>query len=117
MLAWLSAGCVLALSPPAAAVDSRGPRSCNEWQQHRGDALRGYSLNAEIIETWLVGYFSGVVAGSGMDFLVGTRNPILFAMADDLCKRYPQADLAFIGTAIARELMQEKGIVNIPTLP
>jgi hypothetical protein len=117
VLAWLAGAWLLALTLPGSAVDSRGARSCYEWQKHRAEATEGYPLDADIIQTWLVGYFSGVVAGAGMDFLVGTKNPRLFEMADVLCQRHPQADLAFIGTAIARELMQEKNIVNRPTLP
>lgn len=116
-LAWLVGTCLLALSVPAAAFDSRGARSCEEWQQRRLEAIEGHKLDAGIIQTWLVGYLSGLVAGSGMDFLVGTKNPLLFSMADELCQRYPQADLAFVGTAIARDLMQQKSIVNVPTLP
>lgn len=108
---------LLASTLAATAVDSRGARSCWEWQQHRLEAGEGYTLDAEIIQTWLVGYLSGLVAGSGMDFLVGTSNPVLYRRADALCKSYPQVDLAFVGTAIARELMREKGIVNVPTLP
>lgn len=114
---WLVGACLLGLSLPAAAFDSRGARSCSDWTQHRLEAVDGHTLNSEISQTWLVGYLSGMVAGSGMDFLVGTKNPVLFSMADDLCGKYPQADLAFIGTAIARELMKEKNIVNRPTLP
>lgn len=105
------------MSLPGVAVDSRGARSCDEWQQQRQEAVEGHSLDADINQTWLVGYLSGLVAGSGMDFLAGTKNPTLFRMADDLCKRHPQADLGFIGTAIGRELMQEKRILNVPTLP
>lgn len=116
-LSWLAGACLFALSLPGVAVDSRGARSCAKWQEQRQEAIEGYALDSEIIQTWLVGYFSGLVAGSGMDFLVGTKNSVLFGMADDLCKKYPQADLAFIGTAIARELMQQKAIVNVPTLP
>jgi hypothetical protein len=113
----LAGACLLGSSLSAAAFDSRGARSCGDWTQHRLDAVGGHKLNSDISQTWLVGYLSGMVAGSGMDFLTGTKNPVLFGMADDLCRKYPQADLAFIGTAIARELMQEKDIVNLPTLP
>ncbi|MCX7173377.1 MAG: hypothetical protein NT159_05525 [Proteobacteria bacterium] len=117
MPTWLAGVCLLALSLPVAAVDSRGARSCNDWQQHRQEAIEGHTLNADFSQTWLVGYLSGLVAGSGMDFLVGTKNPVLYSMADELCRKHPEVDLAFIGTAIARDLMQEKRIVNVPTLP
>lgn len=113
----LAGACLIGSSLSAAAFDSRGARSCSDWTLHRLEAVGGHTLNSEISQTWLVGYLSGMVAGSGMDFLAGTKNPVLFSMANDLCGKYPQADLAFIGTAIARELMQEKNIVNLPTLP
>lgn len=117
LLAWLAGACLLGLSVPAGAFDSRGARPCSDWQQHRLEAIKGYALEADILQTWLVGYLSGMVAGSGMDFLVGSKNPTVFRMADDLCQRNPEADLAHIGTTIARELMQQKNIVNVPTLP
>jgi hypothetical protein len=73
-------------------------------------------MNAEIDQTWLVGYLSGVVAGSGMDFLIGTDNETIYAMVDDYCQANPQGQLAAAGTDLARGLMAKKGITNIPTL-
>jgi hypothetical protein len=99
------------------AYESRGARSCSGWQEFREDGRRGYSLNADVYETWLVGYLSGIVAGSGADFLVGTDNELVFPMVDVFCSANLQANLAEAGTSVARQLMQLKGIVHRPTLP
>ena len=68
-------------------------------------------------ETWLIGYLSGLVAGSGTDFLAGTNNESVFLMVDVYCGEILQMNLAAAGTSVARQLMQQKGIVNIPILP
>jgi len=116
-LAILLIGCaLLGTSALAAAVDSRGARSCAAWLEHRSAQPDGHALSSEIDQTWLVGYLSGVVAGSGMDFLIGTDNESIFLMVDDYCQANPLGQLAAAGTSIARELMVRKGIVNIPTL-
>lgn len=105
------------MSHLSSAYESRGARSCEGWQGFRQDQRRGYSLNAEIYETWLVGYLSGIVAGSGTDFLVGTTNESVFLMVDDFCSENLQTNLAASGTSVARQLMQLKGIIHMPTLP
>lgn len=101
----------------AAALDARGSRTCSAWLEHRQEAAEGHSQHAEVDETWLIGYLSGVVAGSGIDFLTGTDNVAIFSMSDVYCRANPLGHLATAGTALARELMQQKGIANVPTLP
>lgn len=114
----LLAGCCLpGLSHPSWGYEARGARSCDGWQEFRQDQRRGYSLNAEVYETWLVGYLSGIVAGSGADFLIGTDNVSVFLMVDDYCSENPRMNLAAAGTSAARRLMQLKNIVHMPTLP
>ena len=115
--ALLTGCCLLATSLPALGYESRGARSCSGWQESRLDQKAGFSLNAEIYETWLVGYLSGIVAGSGSDFLVGTDNEAVFLMVDEFCAANIRMNLAAAGTSVARQLMQQKGIVNMPTLP
>lgn len=109
--------CLLGTTQLAAAVEARGSRSCASWLEHRLEEAEGHTLHAEIDQTWLVGYLSGVVAGSGIDFLVGTDNLSIFSMVDNYCQANPLGHLAPAGTALARELMQQKGIANVPTLP
>lgn len=108
--AWLAASA-------AHAVESRGARSCAHWKEGRQAEPEGYSRIAEIDQTWLVGYMSGLVAGSGLDFLVGTDNPTLFALVDDYCGQTPAGNLATAGVAVARRLMQDKGLFYRGTMP
>lgn len=112
----LIAACLLDISGLAHALDARGSRPCTSWMEHRAEQIDGHAMNSEIEQTWMVGYLSGVVAGSGMDFLAGTDNETIFTMTDDYCRVNPASHLAMAGTAIARALMAQKGIVNIPTL-
>jgi hypothetical protein len=113
----LAGCCLLGASYSIPAYESRGARSCVAWQEYRRDGNAGYPKNAEVYETWLVGYLSGIVAGSGMDFLTGTDNESIFRMIDVFCSEYPMMNLAAAGTSVARDLMQQKGIVNHGTLP
>lgn len=114
----LLAACVmLAASPLGAAYESRGARSCAGWQQSNAEEQDGYPRNMEIYQTWLIGYLSGIVAGSGMDFLAGTQSEAAFVMVDAYCSEHSNMNLAGAGTHVARQLMQQKGIVNVPTLP
>jgi hypothetical protein len=114
----LLAGCLLlVVSHPVPAYESRGARSCAAWQEYRLDKIAGHPQNAEIYETWLVGYLSGIVAGSGTDFLAGTDNEAVFQMVDVYCGANLLMNLATAGTYVARDLMQQKGIVNRGTLP
>jgi hypothetical protein len=114
----LLVGCFLiGASHTVPAYESRGARSCAAWQEYRQAKTAGYPQNADVYETWLVGYLSGIVAGSGTDFLVGTDNESVFQMVDAYCSENLMMNLAAAGTFVARELMQRKGIVNRGTLP
>ena len=112
----LTLGCLL-ISQAGLAYESRGARTCVGWQQYRQDERAGYPLHSETYQTWLIGYLSGLVAGSGMDFLAGTDNELVFQMMDAYCSANPLMNLASAGTYVARDLMQRKGIVNRGTLP
>lgn len=117
---WLGAVLVglLLLAPGSAALsyESRGARACAAWNENRSDKSE-HPQPAEIYETWLIGYLSGIVAGSGMDFLAGSDNETVYLMVDAYCAKNQRMNLAAAGTSVARELMQQKGIVNQPTLP
>lgn len=113
----LAGCCLLATSHAALAYESRGARSCSGWQEYRQDERSGFPQTIEVYETWLIGYLSGIVAGSGTDFLVGTDNELVFQMVDAYCGANPQMNLAAAGTYVARQLMRQKGIVHMPTLP
>ncbi|MDD5249432.1 MAG: hypothetical protein PHY45_10625 [Rhodocyclaceae bacterium] len=114
----LLAGCSLAaLSHPASAFESRGARPCIGWQEFRQEERAGYTLQASIYQTWLVGYLSGLVAGSGVDFLAGTDNEKLFQMVDAFCSDNRQMNLDNAGIYVAKSLLQQKGIVYLGTRP
>lgn len=114
----LLVGCfLLGASYAVSAYESRGARSCTAWLEYRQDKGVGFTRNADVYETWLIGYLSGVVAGSGMDFLAGTDNESVFRMVDVYCGQDPMANLATAGTSVARDLMLRKRIVNQGTLP
>lgn len=113
---WLVIGWAVFISL-SHAVESRGARSCANWQDGRLAEKDAYSRIAEIDQTWLVGYMSGLVAGAGLDFFAGTDNPTLFAMVDDYCVATPTGNLATAGVAVARQLMLEKGMVYGGTRP
>lgn len=99
------------------AYESRGARSCEGWQQYSRDEKEASPINSEIYQTWLIGYLSGIVAGSGIDFLAGTDTASVFLMVDAYCANHPDMNLAGAGTYVARQLMQQKGIAHRPTLP
>lgn len=109
--------CLLGSSMLAFALEARGSRTCAAWQEHRLEEKEGHTQHTEVDQTWMVGYLSGVVAGSGIDFLADTDNASIFSMTDVYCRANPLGHLAPAGTALARELMQQKGIANVPTLP
>lgn len=113
----LAGFCLLGLGNPSWAYESRGARSCEGWLQSSRDGKDGYPRNSEIYETWLIGYLSGIVAGSGTDFLVGTETEAAFRMVDAYCIENPEMNLAGAGTHVARQLVQQKGIPHKPTLP
>lgn len=115
-LLWLVVGWVFFV-PLSHAVESRGARSCANWQEGRLAEKEAYSRIAEIDQTWLVGYMSGLVAGSGLDFFAGTDNRTLFAMVDDYCVLTPTGNLATAGVAVARQLTQSKGLIYRGTMP
>jgi hypothetical protein len=117
LCALLAGCCLLGLSDTVVAYESRGARSCAAWQEYRRDERVGYGQNAEVYQTWLIGYLSGIVAGSGTDFLAGTDNESVFVMVDIYCGANLLMNLAGAGTYVARDLMQQKGIVNRGTLP
>jgi len=114
VLAW---SCLLGTSPLSLSTESRGARSCSGWQEYRQDKEQGIAINAEIYGTWLVGYLSGIVAGSGTDFFVGTDNEAVFLMVDAYCDDNPTMNLAEAGISVARQLMRQKSIVHQSTLP
>lgn len=102
----LALGLFLAANAAAQTVTARGARSCALWNENRLDERGGHLLGAQFYQTWLVGYLSGMAAGTGVDLLGGRPNAPLFQMVDRYCAENPGANLAQAGATVARELMQ-----------
>lgn len=105
-LAILALGLVVAAHATGQTVTARGARSCALWTENRVDERSGHQLGAQFYQTWLVGYLSGMAAGTGVDLLGGRPNAPLFQMVDRYCAENPGANLAQAGATVARELMQ-----------
>jgi hypothetical protein len=107
------AGCLLSLSLHAATVDLMGSRSCAKWLEERriaGGAKEMNRIPVLITKSWFLGYLSGRAEASGKNFLKGTDSESVFLWLDIYCRANPDRDLDGAGIALARELMQLKGI-------
>jgi hypothetical protein len=107
------AGCLLSLNLFASVVDIRGSRSCGKWVEEKRMANSMNEMNripALITQSWFLGYLSGRADESGKNFLKGTDNESIFLWLDNYCHANPDKNLDNAGPALARELMQLKGI-------
>lgn len=102
----IALGLCIAANAAAQTVTARGARSCALWNENRVDERGGHLLGAQFYQTWLVGYLSGMAAGTGVDLLGGLPNAPLFQRVDRYCAENPGANLAQAGATVARELMQ-----------
>ena len=88
-------------APAADSVDAsvRGAPSCGEWvaQRKKADTLALANAN------WLLGYLSGLGAGSGRNVLAGRDNAAVFAAMDKYCREHPFKDAAAGGAAMLEE--------------
>ena len=109
----LAAGCLLSFNLCASAVETMVARSCSKWMEEKRLAKSAKDLNKVpvlITRSWFLGYLSGRAEESGRNFLKGTDSDSIFLWLDNYCQANPQAILDQAGTALARELMQLKGI-------
>lgn len=95
---------VLCLPLPGLGADAvdgsvRGAPSCGEWVAHRKKSDTLALSNA----TWLIGYLSGLSAGSGKNVLLGRDNAEVFAGMDRYCNANPLKDVAAGGKALLLE--------------
>ncbi len=109
--------CVVSASHAQMMVTARGARACAAWNDNRIEQREGRPFKAEVHQTWLVGYLSGLAAGAGVDFLFDVGNESLFAMVDQYCRTNPAAHLGLAGVAVARDLMAQKQLVYVGTRP
>lgn len=99
------ASSAIAAAPPAdAGAEARQAPSCGEWIVHREKSDTLALGNA----SWLLGYLSGIAAGSGKDALVGTENSSIYKWMDSYCRRNPLRNLGSGGIALAAELGGKK---------
>ena len=107
------AGCLLSLNLFASAVDIRGSRSCGKWIEEKRMENSMNEMNripVLITRSWFLGYLSGRADESGKNFLKGTDSESIFLWLDNYCHANPDQNLDTAGLALARELMQLKGI-------
>ena len=67
-------------------VQIRGGGSCVEWTKQR-------PKNAQLLETWLLGYLSGMAQQLDIHFPKGVTNEDVFAWMDNYCKQRPKGGL------------------------
>lgn len=109
----LLAGCLLSLNLFAAEADIMGSRSCAKWFEEKRAAKSTKEMNkipVLITRSWFLGYLSGRAGASGKNFLNGTDSDSIFLWLDNYCQANPKMELDQAGIALARELMQMKGI-------
>ena len=107
------AGCLLSFNLFASAVEIRGSRSCSKWIEEKLATNSTHEMNKIpilITRSWFLGYLSGRADESGKNFLKGTDSESIFLWLDNYCHANPNQTLDSGGTALARELMQMKGI-------
>jgi hypothetical protein len=105
--------CLLSSNLFASAVDIRGSRSCGKWVEEKRMANSMNEMNripVLITQSWFLGYLSGRADESGKNILKGTDNESIFLWLDNYCRANPDKNLDTAGLALARELMQLKGI-------
>jgi hypothetical protein len=104
-------GVLLVASSMAAPVESRGTRSCRDWQEQTRYAKSATEMNKVpllISKNWFLGYLSGRAEESGKNFLKGTDSDSIYLWLDNYCRANPDKDLDNAGAALMRELMQQK---------
>lgn len=107
------AGCLLSFNLFASAVEIKGSRSCGKWIEEKRAANSTHEMNKIpilITRSWFLGYLSGRADESGKNFLKGTDSESIFLWLDNYCHANPNKTLDNGGIALARELMQLKGI-------
>jgi hypothetical protein len=104
-------GVLLAANSMAAPVESRGTRSCRDWQEQTRYAKSATEMNKVpllVSKNWFLGYLSGRAEESGKNVLKGTDNDSIFLWLDGYCRTNPDKTLDKAGAALMRELMQQK---------
>ena len=102
----LAAGAIAVAAPAHAGAQTWQAPSCGEWVVHREKSDTLALGNA----SWLLGYLSGMVAGSGKDYPPATDNASIYKWMDSYCRKNPLRDVASGGNALVVELTGKSGI-------
>jgi hypothetical protein len=90
-----------------AQVHIKGGRSCGVWIEDR----RSKDKLGEIGDmNWLIGYLSGLTSAWNKDILAGTDNSSIYLWVDNYCQTNPMMRLDDAAEALARDLLQQKGL-------
>jgi hypothetical protein len=85
------------------ALSVYGGDSCGKWVKDRAEPNQP-TLNAVIDEKWLIGFISGIVAGTNVDFLKQTDPDSIYLWMDNYCKKNPLSTTLEGGEVLAIEL-------------
>jgi hypothetical protein len=98
----VAAFAMLALAPAAQGhiVESRGGANCETWSKQR-------PRNAKVLESWLLGYLSGLAQERDHDFPKGMDDAELFRWMDDYCRQNPRQTIALGGFKLMSKLRAE----------
>lgn len=96
---------VMAATSSASAhiVETRGGAACATWAQQR-------PKNSKLLETWLLGYLSGMAQQADIDVPKAVDNDAIFRWMDDYCRRNPQQRIVMGGYLLFGKLRTEGGL-------
>ena len=81
-------------------VESRGAASCETWSKQR-------PRNAKLLESWLLGYLSGLAQEADHHFPKSMDDAALFRWMDDYCRQNPKQMIALGGFMLMGKLRAE----------
>ena len=91
----------------AQAIQIKGMPSCGNWisEREKSDNKPDYANRL-----WLLGYMSGIAAGTNKNFLPGTDSDSIYLWMDNYCKSHPLKNVSDGGLYLYFELLEQKGI-------
>lgn len=95
---------LIGVANTARAITVRGISSCGEWVSHNNDQVKWRA------QTWLLGFLSGLAAGTKKDVLDSTDNESVYLWMDNYCKANPLKGTHDGAGYLYLELMEQKGI-------
>lgn len=86
------------------AVEMRGMISCGRWINDK----KNDELSRITAERWIIGYLSGLAAGTEKNILEGTDNDSIILWIDNYCSANPLKDIGHGSNEIFFELARQK---------